>query len=111
MIISKRKRRFIALTLLIGLFGCVFIIHNVLPYGIVSRQSAPIKTTPVDYNLNAERTQFMTRDSLQLQGYWIYPIATKPKAIMLLHHGIGGGKEHFYEVAKNLFPGVVETSG
>lgn len=102
MITQRRKRIFITLSVLFGVLLFALMVHIVLPYSIVHRKAGPIKTTPDQFNLNAEKTIFTTRDGLQLTGYWIYPNEIEPKAVMLLHHGIGGGKEHFYAVAKKL---------
>jgi len=102
MIIKKKKRLFLGITFLVGVLSLAFVVHNVLPYAIISRQPGPIKSTPTNFDLQAERTTFTTRDSLELTGYWVFPKETQPRAIMILMHGIGGGKEHFYPLAKSL---------
>lgn len=100
--ILHRKRQFLKGIILFGIVTLIFGVHYVLPYGIVSRQVRPIAATPAQFELYAEKTVLTTREGLQLRGYWVYPKIDQPKAVIILHHGIGGGKEQFYTVAQNL---------
>lgn len=97
-----RKRKILAILLVIGCIAILFITHNVLPYAIISRHKQPLTITPAEVGLQAEETSFTIHDSLHLKGYWVTPKNEKPESIILLLHGIGGGKEHFYELAKSL---------
>ena len=76
--------------------------HHILPYAIISRHKQPLTITPSELNLKAESASFTSFDSLNLKGYWILPENEQPTTVMLLLHGIGGGKEHFYELAGTL---------
>lgn len=97
-----RKRKIAAILLVMLSIAILFITHNVLPYAIISRHKQPLTTLPSEIGLKAEEATFNINDSLHLKGYWVTPENNQPKSIMLLLHGIGGGKEHFYELAKSL---------
>lgn len=97
-----RKRKILTLLLIIGCVAILFVTHNVLPYAIISRHKQPLTVTPSEMGLQAEETSFTINDSLHLKGFWVTPKDDKPESIILLLHGIGGGKEHFYELAKSL---------
>ena len=97
-----RKRKIAAILLVMLSIAVLFITHNVLPYAIISRHKQPLTTLPSEIGLHAEETSFTISDSIHLKGYWVTPENNPPKSIILLLHGIGGGKEHFYELAKSL---------
>lgn len=97
-----RKRKILAILIVIGCIAVLYITHHVLPYAIISRHKQPLTITPSEIGLQAEETSFAINDSLHLKGYWVTPKEGKPQSILLLLHGIGGGKEHFYELAKSL---------
>ncbi|WP_299765969.1 alpha/beta fold hydrolase [uncultured Dokdonia sp.] len=97
-----RKRKIAGISLMLLTAAVLYITHHVLPYAIISRHKQPLTTLPSEIGLQAEEASFTINDSLHLKGYWITPEKTSPKSIMLLLHGIGGGKEHFYNLAKSL---------
>lgn len=97
-----RKRKIVAIVLVISSITVFFITHNVLPYAIISRHKQPSTQLPSELGLKTEEANFKINDSLHLKGYWVMPENGQPKSIMLLLHGIGGGKEHFYKLAKSL---------
>ncbi|WP_299683667.1 alpha/beta fold hydrolase [uncultured Dokdonia sp.] len=97
-----RKRKIAGICLVLISISVLYITHNVLPYAIISRHKQPLTTLPSEIGLHAEEVSFKINNSLHLKGYWITPEKGEPKSIMLLLHGIGGGKEHFYELAKSL---------
>ncbi|MFC4634359.1 alpha/beta hydrolase [Dokdonia ponticola] len=97
-----RKRKIAAMLLVTVSIAVFFITHQVLPYAIISRHKQPSTQLPSELGLKAEKASFKINDSIQLKGYWVTPKNNPPKSIMLLLHGIGGGKEHFYELAKSL---------
>ncbi len=97
-----RKRKILGLLLLLITLIVIYVTHNVLPYAIISRHKQPLTITPSELGLKAEEISVTTFDSLHLKGYWILPQNERPTSIILLLHGIGGGKEHFYELASTL---------
>ena len=97
-----RKRKIGAVLLIILSVAVLFVTHNVLPYAIISRHKQPLTTLPLEIGLHAEEASFKVSDNLHLKGYWVTPEEGPPKSIILLLHGIGGGKEHFYQLAKSL---------
>ena len=97
-----RKRKILAMVIVLLIVAVLYITHHVLPYAIIARHKQPLTTLPSEIGLQAEATSFKINDSLHLKGYWIVPDKNPPKSIMLLLHGIGGGKEHFYDLAKSL---------
>lgn len=98
---KKWLRGIIIFLILIGL-GVAFLAHNVLPYAILSRQSRVSTITPESLDIKAEKGVFQINDSLSIKGYYTYPQTVAPKAIIIMLHGIGGVKEHFYPLSKRL---------
>lgn len=97
-----RKRKITAIVLVIMSITVFFVTHNILPYAIISRHKQPSTQLPSELGLKAEEDSFKINDSIHLKGYWVTPEKGQPKSILLLLHGIGGGKEHFYKLAKSL---------
>ena len=101
---KKFKKRYTVLVVILVIFiaGTAFITHNVLPYAVISRQKRTVTTPPSQYDLKVEAASFQLTDSTQLKGYYTYPKDSIPKGIIIFLHGIGGAKEHFYELSKTL---------
>jgi len=97
-----RKCKIIGILVIIGCIAVLYVTHHVLPYAIISRHKQPLTITPAEMNIQAEEVLFTINDSLHLKGYWVTPENQQPESLILLLHGIGGGKEHFYELAKSL---------
>lgn len=99
-----QKRKVLGFLAILGGLAIAFVIHNVLPYAIISRHKQPLTITPQEIGLSAEKAQFTVEDSITLKGYWISPEQKQkqPQSLIILLHGIGGGKEHFYQLAKTL---------
>lgn len=97
-----RKLKILGLLVLLASLAGAFLIHNVLPYAIISRHKQPLAITPSDIGLRAESAQFKVADSIILKGYWVPSAQKQPQSLIILLHGIGGGKEHFYPLAKTL---------
>jgi len=97
-----RKRKILGILVILLCITVLYVTHHILPYAIISRHKQPLTITPSELNLQAEAASFTSFDSLKLKGYWILPEKENPTTIMLLLHGIGGGKEHFYELAGSL---------
>jgi len=99
------KRKIVKISIvflsLIGIAGYILAIH-VLPYAIIQPQKINLAITPQSLGLQGENLTVVTKDSISLKGYYIHPKVQKTKGIMILIHGIGGCKEHFLNLAKNL---------
>ncbi|MGH1383628.1 alpha/beta hydrolase [Kordia sp.] len=91
----------VILLFLIGIAGYVLTIH-VAPYAIIQPQKINLDITPKQLGLQSEMLTITTKDSIELKGYYIQPKTQATEAIMILIHGIGGCKEHFLNLAKNL---------
>jgi alpha-beta hydrolase superfamily lysophospholipase len=98
---KKLLKIVIILVFVIGIIGYVLTVH-VAPYAIIQPQKVNLDITPETLGLKSEPFTVFTNDSLQLKGYYIKSKTANPKAVMILVHGIGGCKEHFYNLAGNL---------
>lgn len=87
--------------LLIGIASYVALVH-VLPYFIVK----PPRITEVNYlendTISYDKVVVVSFDSVKLKGYHAKTTLGKPKASLILVHGIGGCKEHFTNLAISL---------
>jgi len=99
--LKKRLRLLGIMTIILTLIG-LFVLHNVLPYAIISKHNRVPTVLPEKYGLQVTPATFKVADSIVLKGYYSYPKVAQPKGIIILLHGIGGVKEHFYELAKSL---------
>ena len=99
----KKKALKISLILLfiIGIVGYILTIH-VAPYAIIQPQKINLDSTPKQLGLHSEKLTITTKDSIALNGYYIYPKTQQTEGVMILIHGIGGCKEHFLNLAGNL---------
>ena len=86
------------MAIIIGLIGVYFF----APYGITQppRINEPIK--PKDLGLDYELLKVKTGDNFVLNGYWIKTDRVEAKGVLILLHGIGGCKEHFLHLSKEL---------
>ncbi len=87
--------------LFLGIAGYVILIH-VLPYSII----IPPRVTSIDYFENGttqyDKVDVVSFDKTKLKGFHVKSSLGKPKASIILVHGIGGCKEHFTDLAINL---------
>lgn len=74
---------------------------HVAPYMIISPPRIQGTIYPADLGLDAAELKISTEDSLILRGYHIKS-SMPSKGTMILIHGIGGCKEHFLLLAKEL---------
>jgi uncharacterized protein len=99
--LKKRYRFLIIPALFLGIAGYVVLVH-VLPYSIIK----PPRTTATNYLDNDfieyDKVLVTSFDSIKLKGYHVKSFSGKPKASLILVHGIGGCKEHFTNLAANL---------
>ncbi|MBL7817523.1 MAG: alpha/beta fold hydrolase [Saprospiraceae bacterium] len=110
MIILTKKKVFRTLFALLFILGvlAVFIVENVLPYSGIKPFRIKVEIRPEfqnghlpsDYGLDYKPFDIKTRDSLLLRGYLIK--APNPRATIILVHGIGDCKEHFYPFCQQL---------
>lgn len=89
-----------------GLFIIIFVgleivSKHVIPYALIQPNRITESTKPSDLGLVADKLIIETEDLLMLDGYWIHA-ATEPKAILIFVHGIGGCKEHFLRMSKQM---------
>lgn len=98
---KKRYKFLIVLALFLGVVGYVVLIH-VLPYSIIK----PPRVTAINYlltdSISYDKVVVVSFDSTKLKGFHVKSILKKPKASLILVHGVGGCKEHFTNLAINL---------
>ncbi len=88
----------------------VFIgIHHVAPYAIVQPQRINEELTPDKLDLESEDLGVKGIDDIELNGYWIKSKQDSAKGVIILVHGIGGCKEHFLNLSKELSELGIET--
>lgn len=103
--VIRRLIVFLVIVLIIGFIG----LNNIAPYAIVQPYRASLATTPEQLGLEQEPLNLQTKDSVQLAGYWIKSQQDSAKGIIILVHGIGGCKEHFLGLAKELSQQGIES--
>lgn len=92
----------------IAAFALWWITDHVLPYAPIRPYRVPLEqqaefaagALPSDFGLAFDTFTVLTFDALTLRGYYIP--AEKPIATVVLLHGIGGCKEHFYSLSRQL---------
>jgi uncharacterized protein len=109
MTIKKKTvfKTFIIVVLITATLGYI-VVENVLPYAGIKPYKINAATLsefkngvlPSDYGLDFEPFDIQTKDSLILRGYFIK--AENPIATLILVHGIGDFKEHFYPFCQQL---------
>jgi uncharacterized protein len=106
----KKKIIYVLLFLFIVLIvGSIIISIYVLPYSIIQPPRVSENISPSDLNLNSTDINVITNDSIEIKGYWIKSDSIPPKLAIIFVHGIGGCKEHFLNLAKNLTEIGVES--
>jgi hypothetical protein len=71
------------------------------------RISGPI--SPDSLGLSAEHLRIQTDDHVELDGYWVKTKKDTVRGLIILVHGIGGCKEHWLGLSKELAEGGIET--
>lgn len=99
--LKKITKIFILVALLISIATYLMATH-VLPYAVLQpqRQMIDVKPQTISKNYIPVAIPFAQNDSLR--GYLFNPVIEEPKAVLILVHGIGGAKEHFFPLAANL---------
>lgn len=106
----KKKIISIILTLfIITGIGSFLISKYVLPYAIIQPPRVTEKIIPLDLNLESTPINVTTKDSIKIKGYWIKSDSINAKSAIIFVHGIGGCKEHFLNLSKNLSQMGIES--
>ncbi len=106
----KRKIVYIVLVTLIVLgIGGVVISKYILPYAIIQPPRISENISPNSLDLNSIDVSIVTKDSIKIKGYWIKSDSISAKSVILFVHGIGGCKEHFLNLSKNLVKIGIES--
>lgn len=105
---KKIKYTFLILIALVGI-GSVLLSKYVLPYSIIQPPRFTLDLTPEDLDLKSTDFAVLTKDSIEIKGYWIKTDSVQAKSTIILVHGIGGCKEHFLNLAKELAEIGVES--
>ncbi|MEL6636498.1 MAG: alpha/beta fold hydrolase [Bacteroidota bacterium] len=93
--------------LLALLFGVA--VHFVAPYAIVQPPRIQEDLQPADLQLSSEELALRTEEGFPLAAYWIKSARDSVRGLIILVHGIGGCKEHFLPLAKELAQQGIET--
>ncbi len=105
---KKIKLIFILVIIIIGT-GSLIVAKYVLPYSIIQPPRVSEKIKPSDLDLKSTDINILVKDSITLKGYWVKSDAISPRSLILLVHGIGGCKEHFLNLSKELSKKGIES--
>lgn len=94
--------------ILIGTIGFLAI-HFIAPYAIIQPLRVNENISPDALGLRSEPLGVNTDDNFELNGYWIKSEKDTAKGVIILVHGIGGCKEHFLSLSKELSTAGIET--
>jgi len=93
---------FIVILVIIG-------VNIIAPFAITQPPRIETSVTPEKMDLAFEELNILTIDSVNLNGYWIETEVDTSRGILILIHGIGGCKEHFLGLAKELSKKGIES--
>lgn len=105
---KKNIYLFIVIILILGIGGAI-ISKYVLPYAIIQPPRISENILPSDLELNSIDLSVITKDSIDIKGYWIKNNSISAKTVIIFIHGIGGCKEHFLNLSKNLVEIGIES--
>jgi len=106
----KKKIIYISLVIfLILVIGGIITSKYVLPYAIIQPPRISENISPSDLELNSIDINVITKDSIEIKGYWIKSDSIFPKSAIIFVHGIGGCKEHFLNLSKSLIEVGIES--
>lgn len=99
---STNILKFTALSIV--LMGILFflLLTFVFPYVILQPKRNHQFIAPESISKNFEQVSLSIEGVGQLRGYFFKPIQQPPRAIIILIHGVGGAKEHFFKLAAKL---------
>ncbi len=75
---------------------------HVLPYAILQPGRVHLDSEPTSFSENFDRISIPITEADSIRGFLFKPVNDAPKAIIILIHGIGGAKEHFFPLAAKL---------
>jgi len=105
----KKPLKYLAIGILaimiLGFIG----VNNIAPYAITQPPRTNESITPKELNLKSEPLNIITKDNVEINGYWIKSELDTSKGIIILIHGIGGCKEHFLGLAEELSKKGIES--
>lgn len=84
-------------------------VNNIIPYAILQPPRINESISPEKLGLKSEPLNLKTNDAVELNGYWIKSELDTAKGIIILIHGIGGCKEHFLGLSKELSKKGIES--
>ncbi len=94
-------KRFIVIVALLS--TSIFLLATyVLPYAILKPKRLHLNIDPATISANYSPISIAINEIDSLRGFHFKPISEAPKATIILVHGIGGSKEHFFHLAKKL---------
>ena len=105
---KKIKYTLLVTFLILGIGGSV-ISKYVLPYAIIQPPRISESILPSDLELNSIDVSVITKDSIEIKGYWIKSDTISSKTVIIFIHGIGGCKEHFLNLSKSLIEKGIES--
>lgn len=99
-----------------GVYGLILIgivvfigIHFIAPYAVTQPPRINENISPDQLGLESGKLNVTTEDGFTLDGYWIKSKANLPRGIMIFVHGVGGCKEHFLHLSKELSERGIES--
>ena len=98
----KKWIKYIAIAIIFISIILFVAIHYIAPYGIVQPPKISEDLTPQKLNLTSEALEVQTDDNIILKGHWIKSETDTTLGLVILLHGIGGCKEHFLTLSKDL---------
>jgi alpha-beta hydrolase superfamily lysophospholipase len=90
------------ITLMLASVSVFLAATYVLPYAILKPKRLLLEIDPGSISSNYEPVSIAINEVDSLRGFLFKPVYVKPKAIIILVHGIGGSKEHFFPLAQKL---------
>ena len=94
---SKRFKKIVKIMIItsftLGIAGIVLFEELAMPYMPILPWKRTSALTPADYGLRSDSLAIEVDSGLILRGYFIHANVPKPKATIILLHGIGGFKE------------------
>lgn len=99
----KKKIKYTACLLpIILVIASLLISKYVLPYAIIQPPRVSGNISPSDLKLKSDKITILTKDTIEIKAYWIGSNLKPSKSVVIFVHGVGGCKEHFLNLSKNL---------
>lgn len=99
---------FFGILIILMILGFIAV-NNIIPYAILQPPRINESISPEKLGLKSEPLNLKTNDAVELNGYWIKSELDTAKGIIILIHGIGGCKEHFLGLSKELSKKGIES--